>query len=74
MGRNNYDKHNWSKTSATTWEAGPNKSDDYTGEIEYLAGTGYTLTITGPDAPAPTAYTTRGNAKSAYRMFLLDKS
>lgn len=57
------------KTSATTW-ATPHQHRGYTAVITYLAGTGYTLVVTGAAPPADATYPTLRNAKNAFRKFM----
>lgn len=60
------------KTGDASW-ATPHSYRGYTASIAYVSGTGYTLTITGPSAPAAATYPTLRNARNAFRHFLLDK-
>lgn len=74
MGRDGSSKINWNKTANNTWHTGPTRHGGYDCTIVYSDGVGYTATITGPSAPAPTVLKTRKHAKAFYVDFLRDKS
>ena len=63
---------NWKKTADNTWTSPAERG--YTAVIVFAPLTNlYTLTITGSGAPSPADYATRGLAKDAFRIYLLDK-
>lgn len=66
------DRLNWNRTGVNQYETvQKQKSGHYSGRINY--STQYTLTITGPGAPAPSTHPTLRSAKNAFRKFLLSK-
>lgn len=65
-------KFRWHLTTSNHW-ATNQTFRGYTGAIVYVAGTGYTLTITGSGAPGAGAFTTLKLAKNSFRKFLHTK-
>lgn len=75
--RNQAHKYKWTIIGSTNGMASKWQSrveDGYQAVIQYVDGTGYTITITGTNAPSPTTWATRKLAKDAFRIFLLDQS
>ena len=70
--KDNFKKIKWRVTGTDQWTSNVERGRQAV--IQFTAPGTYTLSITGDGAPDDADYATRGNAKDAFRLFLLDKS